>query len=334
MKHNFPVQDSTLSPEAMAAFLVSAYELPAETGCTFFRKGICDTYHVIAGREAFYLKVYRNGRRTLTDVSEEVRLLLHLESDGVPVSVPVARSDGEYVNQIDAPEGKRYSVLFRAAAGEQGDRGDLGRIKAFGQTVGRMHESCDSFKLPYRRSPLDMGHMLDANMSAISEIMPHRPAELSLIRSVADECKRIPLLMTRKSPEFGICHGDLHGGDVAYDREDCPTLFDFDSSGCGLRALDIGVFPASVDWMSFSDETDRIRRQRLDVFLDGYTRVRDLSADEISAVHMTAPIRHIYLMGFVLRHTVLWKGRHWVDDGFIDWHMDWFKEWRRRSEST
>lgn len=329
MNRSLPVQDSTFSAEAIAAMLVPAYELPAGTSCIFHRKGICDTYRVMAGQRIFYFKVYRSRRRSMTDVSEEVRLLLHLHSDGVPVSFPVARADGGYVNVMDAPEGRRYSVLFRAALGELGDRGDTARIKAFGQTVGMMHRSCDDFKLPYDRPELDMEHLIDAGMSAISGIMQHRPGDLALIRDIAEECRQMPLLGTRTSPEFGICHGDLHGGDVAYDGSNNPTLFDFDSSGSGWRALDIGVFPASVHWMDLSDEMEKTRRQRLDAFLEGYIRIRDLSADEIEAVHLTAPVRHIYLMGFVLRHTVLWRGNHWAGDSFIDWHMEWFKAWKR-----
>ena len=325
------MQDSTLSPEAIASRLLPAYELPAGASCSFHEKGICDTYRVASGRGSLYLKVYRSRRRGLGDVSEEVRLLLHLHSDGVPVAVPIARADGEYVNELIAPEGKRYSVLFSAAEGELDDRGSKDRIRAFGEVVGRMHRSCDSFRLPYDRPELDMEHLIDASIPAIAGIMEHRPGDLDLIRGIAEDCRQLPLLKTRSSPEFGICHGDLHGGDVAYDGGNNPTLFDFDSSGCGWRALDIGVYPASVDWMDLSDEKERVRRDRLDTFLDGYTRIRDLSEDELTAIRRTPPIRHIFLMGFVLRYTALWTGTHWADESFIDWHMDWFREWRRRS---
>ena len=331
MERHFPVQDSTLSPEALAASLASGYALPAGTRCSFYKKGICDTYRVIAGERILYLKVYRSRRRSMTEVSEEVRLLLHLNSDGVPVSVPLARADGGYANELDAPEGKRYSVLFSAAEGELDDRGSRDRIRAFGETVGLMHRSCDSFSLPYRRPELDIEHLIDDNMRAIAGIMEHRPADLDLLRGIAEECRQLPLLARRTSPEFGICHGDLHGGDVAYDSSDSPTLFDFDSSGCGWRALDIGVFPASMDWMDLSDEKERVRRDRLDTFLDGYTRIRDLSEDELIAIRRTPPIRHIFLMGFVLRYTALWRGDHWANESFIDWHMNWFRGWHGRS---
>ncbi len=333
MSHRlFPVQDSTLSADALAEKLPVQYALPGIVQCRFFRKGICDTYRVFAGDQRFYLKVYKHGRRNQTDVTEEVRLLNHLAADGVSVAKPVMRNDGQYVSHIAAPEGERYTVLFESAPGTLGHDGDPRKISAFGRMVGRMHESLDSFPLPYRRNPLDVDHLVTENMQMISSLMQHRPDDLALIASIAEACKGLALLKTRRKPEFGVCHGDLHGGDVCYDEYRNPTLFDFDSSGCGWRALDIGVFLASVDRMDTAVEAENRRQRQLMSFLEGYSRVRNLTTDEVVAVQNTPPIRHIFLMGFVLRYTAMQQGDHWANEQFIDWHMKWFKSWVKMSD--
>ena len=89
----FPVQNSTLSAEALALRVLKRYRLSGKVVCRFFRKGICDTYRVDAGDKEYYLKVYRAVRRTRTDVSEEARLLNHFAENGVSVARPVMRQD-------------------------------------------------------------------------------------------------------------------------------------------------------------------------------------------------------------------------------------------------
>ena len=108
----FPVQNSTLSADALAERLLTKYQLPGQAVCRFFRKGICDTYRVRAGNEEYYLKVYRSGRRTEMDVTEEVRLLNYLDEHGISIARPVMRKDGLYVSHLAAPEGPRYAVLY------------------------------------------------------------------------------------------------------------------------------------------------------------------------------------------------------------------------------
>ena len=328
----FPVQDSTLSAEALAERVLKRYDLAGGVVCRFFRKGICDTYRAETSDQAYYLKVYKHGRRTRMDVTEEVRLLNHLAANSVSVAKPVMRQDGHYVSQLAAPEGTRYAALFEAAHGVAGHEGNHSRIEAFGEMVGRMHIAADQMREPYRRSHLDMRHLVDDNLLAIAPLMAHRGADFRLIGQVAEECKnRISELLPKSKPEYGICHGDLHGGDVCYDKNHKPVLFDFDSSGLGWRALDIGVFLASDDWMDTTAEAEARRQRRLAVFLDGYSSIRKLTEPELSAVQLGPPIRHIYLMGFVLRYTATREGVHWANDHFIDWHMTWFRDWAERN---
>jgi Ser/Thr protein kinase RdoA (MazF antagonist) len=328
----FPVEDSTLSAAALAERVLKRYDLPGPVVCRFFRKGICDTYKVEIPGRAYYLKVYKYARRTQMDVTEEVRLLNHLAANGVSIARPVMRKDGLYVSRLAAPEGVRYAVLFEAAHGVAGDEGDPNRIKAFGEMVGRMHQVADEMREPYRRSHLDMRHLVDENLRAIAPLMAHRGTDFSVIVRLAEACKyRINQWLPKSKPEYGICHGDLHGGDVCYDENHKPVLFDFDSSGCGWRALDIGVFLASDGWMDITGEAEDRRQRKLAAFVDGYSSIRELSEHELSAVQLGPPVRHIFLMGHVLRYTALWDGDHWANDQFIDWHMTWFRHWTERN---
>ncbi|MBC8229656.1 phosphotransferase [bacterium] len=326
----FPIQNSTLSAEALVPWVLKKYDLPKPISCEFFRKGICDTYIIKTAQADRFLKIYMHGRRTRLDVTEEVRLLNYLSKNRVSVAKPIARKDGSYVNQLMAPEGVRYAVLFEAAEGVEEDN-DENRIKAYGEMVARFHQCSDRMRGPYRRKHLDMKHLVDNNLAAISPLMAHRPADFKLIENVGDECKRrISDLLPTSKPEYGICHGDLHGGDVRYGEDNTPVLFDFDSSGCGWRALDIGVFLATSQWMDISGEAEDRRQGRLATFLRGYSSHRKLSENELSAIQLAPPIHHIFLMGHVLRYTAIYEGEHWANNQFIDWHMNWFRYWAEK----
>lgn len=321
----FPVQDSTLSAQALADQILPLYGLIQPCPCRFFRKGICDTYQIRSAAGEYYLKVYRAGRRSYLDVSEEVRLLNHLLDQGVSVVRPVARSDGGYVNELHVPEGIRCAVLFHAVPGAE-EKTDQHR-RAFGETVARMHAAADLMTPAYARKHLDLDTLIEENMVPIAKLMAHRPDDLRIIREIADHAKsRVLSLLPRTSPEYGICHGDLHGGDVLYDANGAPTLLDFDSSGIGWRAVDLGVYLCH-DWMNTRPEAEAERQRKLASLLAGYQTVRKLSAEELTVVQLTPAIRHIFLMGHVLRYTTVYQGWNWADDGFIDWHMKWFRYW-------
>ena len=82
--------------------------------------------------------------------------------------------------------------------------------------------------------------------------------------------------------------------------------------------------------MDTSSEAEQRRQQKLTAFLEGYATNRELSDGELSIVQLCPPVRHIFLMGHVLRYTAVQEGNHWAHDGFIDWHMAWFSHWVER----
>src|SRR5262249_52335003 len=112
-----PVLYSTFSGEAVKRLVLSQYDLDHSVECVLFNRGLNDTYRVSTQAGQYALRLYRSRWRTQEAVTGEVRALLHLGSKGVPVAAPVARSDGELMTRIDAPEGPRWAVLFNWVSG-------------------------------------------------------------------------------------------------------------------------------------------------------------------------------------------------------------------------
>jgi Ser/Thr protein kinase RdoA (MazF antagonist) len=320
------VQNSTASEEAVANLAATEYPFPHAVECRFWRKGMADTYRLRSAGKEFYLKVHMAGRCSEEDVQEEVRLLQHLLRGEIGVCEPLASLKGQYVLPVAAPEGYRFAVLYRAAQGVEGST-ELHR-RSLGRMVARMHESADRLDPPYRRDALELEHVLDDNLAAIRQLMAHRESDFELIDGIASHARAVvESSLHPKPPEHGVCHGDLHGGDVLYSPDGRPVIFDFESSGTGWRALDLAVFGGSPDWMDTSQGAEQQRRREVGEFLDGYTSVRSLSKGEADVLGLDFAVHHIFLMGAVLRY---WTGRdgwHWANDGFIDWHMKWYRNW-------
>jgi Ser/Thr protein kinase RdoA (MazF antagonist) len=320
------VQNSTLAAESLSDLLHHAYPFSAAPRCLFWRKGMGDTYRIEADGRLFFLKVFTALRRSRKDVEEEVRLLLHLAQDGIKVSVPVGSIKGPYVLPLAAPEGERCAVLYKAATGVEGTTETHRR--ALGKMVARMHQSADKLQPPYARDDFELEHLLDDNLAIINRLMENRRQDYELIDRIAAHAReRITSLLPRRHPEHGVCHGDLHGGDVLYSGDGEPELFDFESSGCGWRALDIAVFRGSSDWMDTSPEAQAREQREVAQFLDGYTSIRELSKAELEVLKLDSAVHHIFLMGIVLRYWTVRDGWYWANDSFIDWHMKWFRHW-------
>ena len=322
----FPVQNSTLSANALAELLHQEYPLPSFPVCKFWRKGMADTYRVSVGGNGYFLKVFMAKRRSRKDVAEEVRLLLHLLHHGVSVCEPIISVKGDFLLSIKAPEGERYAVLYSEAVGVKGIS-EIHR-RAFGRMVARMHQSADSLGPPYGRDCLELEHILDDNLASIDKFMVNRREYFEMISRISSHAKElVSCVLEPRPPEHGVCHGDLFGGDVLFSSDSEPVIFDFESSGTGWRALDIAVFTGNTDWMDTSTKAQLQQQREVGQFLEGYTSVRELTRGEYRVLKLDSAVHHIFLMGLALRYWTIRDGWHWANDDFINWHMKWFRHW-------
>lgn len=322
----FPVQNSTLKCQALIERILSKYKLPTPIRCQFLNLGVNDTYRVKAGSSTYYLRVYRFGWRTQAEIQAELDMLTYLHRRHLPISYPIERKDGRYLNRIAAPEGVRYATLFSHAPGEQKEEMNIKQSGSYGELVAQIHAFLDKTPDDDRRFHLDSSHFIDAPLQHIAPFLDHRRKDFDYLDRVGRELwlKINDLLPEKKKPEYGNCHGDHHGHNVNIDRDGNLTLYDFDCYGYGWRAYDIAVFL----WGRGFDESrlgKAKRTRRWNSFLKGYSKVRNLSECELAATMVFVPIRHIWLLGL---HTQLSKTFGiWTDDGYFDRNIGIIKRW-------
>src|SRR5581483_956559 len=142
----FPATHSILSMNALLAYAQERYDIGGAITCRFLNLGLNDTYLLQTSTGKYILRVYRMGWRSLSDVSYEVEMLLHLQCKGVQVSFPLTMKDGSLVSMLNTLEGPRYAVLFTYAEGEEPPRPrDEAYSLAYGRAVAQIHNALDDF---------------------------------------------------------------------------------------------------------------------------------------------------------------------------------------------
>jgi Ser/Thr protein kinase RdoA (MazF antagonist) len=325
---SLPVRHSILDERALGAYLATQYALDEPVRCRFYRRSMSDAYLVEAGGEAFFFKVGLYGRHARAEVEAEIAFVNDLHAAGIPVAPLVQRRDGTYLCALGAPEGTRYGLLTRAAMGEELRETDLGDSRRFGRLAAQVHNCADRLDRPYHRWHLDEAYLVRDPIDEMAPYLAHRPADLDYVRQFGEELiAELRRLLPKSAPEYGICHGDLHAGNARLDGDGRLVLFDWDSFGYGWRALDIGVYRVSYDWLDLSKETKAKKARFWGAFLEGYREERALSQNELLAVDLALPVRHLELMGITMRYWAQHQGIHWITDAYFDQHVAWFKLW-------
>ncbi len=320
------IVSSLFSARGLERSVLSKYNLPDQGRCRYLTGGLNDTYVVEAGAQSHYLRLYRHGWRGKPEIEAEVDMLLHLTSEGQPVSRPLPRKDGRYITRLAAPEGTRWAVVFTEAPGNP-PRLNASRARAYGELVASTHVSADLKAPDARRFHLDFSHLLEEPLANIEPFLRHRPKDREFLIAVSQDLRSaITSILPTSGPQYGFCHGDHHGGNVHRDASGKLVLFDFDCYGYGWRAYDLAVMlwqlTHNFGWSRAGmGKIDR----RWNGFLSGYGDTRRLRKAELTATRLFVPVRQIWWLGLhtYMRNREVWGGT--LDDEFFDNHLGYVR---------
>lgn len=312
------VNHSIISSDSLRDTLNGLYAIGNVQQCRFLQNGLNDTYAVKTASDNYILRIYKSHWRNKEEILFEVELLTHLNRKKIPVSSPVPTANNEYLFGIDAPEGLRFAVLFTYANGEYSD--DEAHCALFGKEVAKMHVAMDDFQSSRTRFHLDLSHLLNEPLQKIHPFLSHRPHDIDYLEGLSKDLRsRIEMMATEL--DWGLCHGDLHGGNVHYSG-DTLTQFDFDCGGWGWRAYDVSVFL----WNTVSTKSkEAYENKKWTIFLNAYQKVRPLSDRDIKAIPLFVAARDIWLMGLHTGNAHIWGS--WQNDHYFDQHVKFLRDW-------
>lgn len=260
---------STISPDELMAKVIPLYNIDKPLECRFWQANANDTYQIHCAEAYYFLRVYRHNAYPFEANEFEAEALNYLHQKDFPVANPIEKKSGGFITEILAPEGPRFILLTTLAKGEPPNYESLDTCRLVGHSVARMHQISSGFKTLRKRTHLDLQWLLEDSLTVIRNHTTHFPEKLNSIEAMVKDIRIVVESIPDESLDIGICHGDLHGGNM-HIHEGKITHFDFEECAIGYRVYDLATFKWGACRGSGGAE-------RWSAFLEGYTSVRSIS---------------------------------------------------------
>ena len=275
----FPVSNSTLSEKELGDFIKYKYNLSKSFECKLFRTGLNHTYFITNTKRKFVIRVYCHKWRTKTEIQEELLLLELLKKNNLSVSYPISDKEDNQIQEINAPEGIRYVVLFSFAKGEKMRFMNNNTCSEIGSLIAKIHNITANKSI--NRTDYNSELLLKKSYKQLAYFFAENLTEMRYLKElnykISETFERINPLNFQK----GIVHLDIWYDNLSVKNNKEITIFDFDNCGNGLLILDIGYFCKQL----FFIESDKEKYEsKVKSFLNGYREIRELSDEEIKLI--------------------------------------------------
>lgn len=275
MSTNFPVTNSTLSSVKLAELLQEKYSLSNSTQCKLFRTGMNHVYLVNDNINKYVFRIYTFNWRTKIEIAEELKLLNHLNENNTSVSYPIADNLNEYIQEFNAPEGKRYGVLFSFADGWKSAKFDTETSFSIGSALAKIHQQTENYSL--NRITYNTEVLLVDSLKIIKKFFGKETEEIKFLERMSDYLEVEFNNFDRNEIRFGAVHLDVWFDNLHFNKENKVTFFDFDFSGNGFLCLDLSYFLFQLFNTNLNEEEYKFKAES---FLQGYESVSKISNEE------------------------------------------------------
>lgn len=308
-----------LESSKIQSALNSKYEFTI-LDCTLLGRNFHDNYILKTNKGQFFVRVYKPGVRKLTEILFELDLINHLKNKGISVSFPIPRKDNSFITQVNTALGIRQIVVFSFASGEYPEPSDES-VYLYGKFIGMLQNATKDFETNHHRFTIfDMEQITNHSLKLIKEFLKYRISDLNYLEELAIVMKNKINSLSLQNLSIGPCHGDLHFMNVHISNNQNYTLFDFDCCANGFQVYDLGT----IRWeFAFCDDL-------WEMFLNGYTEVRNLNKDELEAIPLFATLRNFWVIGHNLDHREIF-GVKQCDDEYWDENLKFIKRWVQKN---
>ena len=308
MSH-FPVSSSNLSAHHLGLFLQKKYLFSPDIHCRIIRAGVNHTYLVEDGAGKFVFRVYSLNWRTEQEISEEIRLLNLLKGKEIPVSYPIADKEGNYMQELNAPEGDRPGVLFSYAKGEKLHSYPPEIHYRIGAVMGKLHSVTRDLSL--EKVIYTPQVLLAEPMEQIKKFLSTDSPEWAFMESTRDKITAQLTKADHTQLRRGVVHLDIWFDNLNISKEGEPTLFDFDFCGNGWLALD----PAYYILQLHNIERDEIERTlKIDHFWQGYESIVKTTGEERRLIATLGVCIYFFYLGVQCRRYDNWSNSFLSED--------------------
>ncbi|CAD0218682.1 phosphotransferase [Chryseobacterium sp. D764] len=275
MTEKFPTINSTLSPNVLGKFIQRNYGLIDKTECSIFRLAMNHLYIVHDDENKYVFRVYTHNWRTKLEIEEELRLLILLKEADRQVAFPIADQSNKFIQEIDAPEGKRLGVLFSYAKGIKTAKFSSQTSFLIGQALAKVHQSTENIEL--MRMSYNVQNLLKNPVLKTKEFYSKNVAEIEFLETLSAFLMLKMENTDKQKMRYGAVHLDVWFDNLHIDDEKEITFFDFDFCGNGYLCFDISYFLFQLFTTNLNEEEYQVKA---DSFIKGYETVTKISSEE------------------------------------------------------
>jgi Ser/Thr protein kinase RdoA (MazF antagonist) len=275
MTEKFPTINSTLSPNGLGQLIQRQYELTGNTECSIFRLAMNHLYMVHDDENKYVFRVYTHNWRTQLEIEEELRLLILLKEAHRQVAFPIADTSNNFIQEIEAPEGTRFGVLFSYAKGIKTAKFSAQTSFLIGQALAKVHQTTENIEL--RRMSYNTQNMLKNPVVRTKEFYNKNTSEIEFLETLSAFLTLKMENIDQQKMRYGAVHLDVWFDNLHIDDEKEITFFDFDFCGNGYLCFDISYFLFQLFATHLNEEEYQVKA---DSFIKGYETVTKMSDEE------------------------------------------------------
>ena len=289
---HFPVTTSTLSDKALAQLVIEKYSLNENSTCQLFRTGINHTYFISDNETKYVLRVYFYNWRSKSQIHEEINLLHLLKENHTSISFPIADKKGNFIQDINAPEGIRHAVLFSFAEGKKIRFMDATICFSIGSLMAKIHTITANQSID--RINYNLETLVQLPYEYAKQYFPETIPEMEFIKKQSKKISKTFEKIDSNKVTKGIVHMDIWYDNMNIKDQNEPTIFDFDFCGNGLLIFDVAYFCKQLFHIEVNKDEYELKVQS---FLKGYQSIRTLSEEEIKMIPDAATAIWIFYLG-------------------------------------
>ncbi|SHG27424.1 phosphotransferase [Chryseobacterium vrystaatense] len=275
MTEKFPTINSTLSPNELGKLIQRKYGLTDKTECSIFRLAMNHLYIVHDDEKKYVFRVYTHNWRTKLDIEEELRLLILLKEADRQVAFPIADQSNQFIQEIEAPEGTRFGVLFSYAKGIKTAKFSQQTSFLIGQALAKVHQSTENIEL--MRMSYNAQNLLKNPVLRTKEFYSKNRSEIEFLETLSAFLTLKMENIDKQKMRYGTVHLDVWFDNLHIDDEKEITFFDFDFCGNGYLCFDISYFLFQLLATHLNEEE---YQEKAESFIKGYETVTTISNEE------------------------------------------------------
>lgn len=318
-----PVINSTLSAKHLAKFIAEQYGLSSAISCKLFRTGINHSYIVTDEDKKFVFRVYSYNWRSQVEIAEEIRLLNLLKGHAISVSYPIRDLTDNYIQELQAPEGVRYGVLFSFAEGKKVRDFSARTSHTIGTLMAHIHKITQNQTL--QRITYSPHTLTQLPYVLASAHFPASNEEMFFVKQAGEFITTAFEKIDKKSFRWGGVHLDIWYDNMSIKEDGEVTLFDFDFCGNGYLLYDIAYFIMQL----YHTEPDKQKYQlKLDSFFSGYQTISAITQEERRWLPLAGLAIWIFYLGVQSQRFDNWSNI-FLSENYLQRYVSMVKEWLR-----